>query len=213
MLELGLKVLIAYLLGAMLGSMLLGALRGVDIRRMGSGNAGATNALRTQGKFFAIAVLAIDIFKGLLAVKWLPAAQFWGIATDAGVDRHWLALACGMAVIVGHVYPIWFGFRGGKGVATVLGVVGALAPVLLLPVIASWLVVLSVSGYVGLASMLAGLGLVAGAYWLQPGDTPLLLFCMGVTLFIVYTHRSNIVRMRDGREHRLRGGLFPFRAA
>ena len=212
MLELGIKVLVAYLLGALLGSMLLGALRGVDIRRMGSGNAGATNALRTQGKIFAVGVLAIDIFKGVLAVRWLP-THLGGIGFDAGVDRQLLGLACGSAVIAGHVYPIWYGFRGGKGVATVLGVIGALAPVLLVPVIATWLAVLSVSGYVSLASMLAGLGLVAGAYWLRPGDTPLLLFCALISLFIVYTHRSNIARIREGREHRLRGGVFPFRAA
>ncbi len=135
MLELSVKTLLAYLLGALLGSLVLGRLRGVDIRRAGSGNAGATNALRTQGKLFALSVLVIDIGKGVLAVLYLPHASLPGVALDPEIPRAWLTLACGFAVIVGHVYPVWFGFRGGKGVATMIGVVGALDPRLLLPVL------------------------------------------------------------------------------
>src|SRR5579862_9310771 len=110
MLELGAKLLIAYLLGTLLGSLILGRLRGVDIRSMGSGNAGATNALRTQGKLFGFLVLAIDIAKGVLAVAWLPGAVLPAIGIDAGLSREWLTMGCGLAVIVGHVYPVWFGF-------------------------------------------------------------------------------------------------------
>lgn len=214
MLELSIKTLLAYLLGALLGSLVLGRLRGVDIRRLGSGNAGATNALRTQGRLFALAVLAIDVGKGVLAVAYLPRVSLPGIAPDPDLPRIWLTLACGFAVIVGHVYPVWFAFRGGKGVATMIGVVGGLEPRLLLPVLACWLVVLMLSGYVGLSSMLAGAALVAFACLVEPGNIPLLCFCAAIEIFVVYTHRGNIARMRAGNENRVhRLWLFRSRTA
>src|SRR5271165_4753513 len=160
MLELGLKSLIAYLLGSLLASLILGRLKGVDIRRMGSGNAGATNALRTQGKAFGLSVLILDIGKGVLAVAWVPSLNLPGVGLDPDVSRQWLALACGFAVILGHVYPVWFGFRGGKGVATLIGAVGAVQPRLLIPWLGCWIAVVLVTGYVGLASILAGAALV-----------------------------------------------------
>ena len=204
MLELGFKTLLAYLIGAVLGSLIVGSLRGVDIRSMGSGNAGATNALRTQGKIFGLLVFIIDIGKGVLAIAWLPQAAFPGIGLDSAVSREWLTFACGLAVIVGHVYPVWFGFRGGKGAATVIGVVAALDFRLVLPLLASWLVVVMVTGYVGLATMLAVIALALAAMALAPGNWPLFGFCAVLAAFIVYTHRSNIARMRAGNEHRVR---------
>jgi glycerol-3-phosphate acyltransferase PlsY len=204
MLELGVKILIAYLLGALLGSLILGRLRGVDIRAMGSGNAGATNALRTQGKLFALLVLAIDIAKGVFAVWWLPTAVLPRVGVDPELPRQWLTLACGCAVIVGHVYPVWFGFRGGKGAATVVGVVAAVEPRLIVPLVATWLVVLVLTGYVSLATMLSGVALVAAALVLEPSNVPLLCFSVAVSLFVVYTHRSNIARLAKGRENRVR---------
>ena len=204
MLELGTKLLIAYLLGTLLGSLLLGRLRGVDIRNMGSGNAGATNALRTQGKLFGFLVLLVDVGKGLFAVWWLPSAVLPYVGIDPDLPRDWLTVACGFAVIVGHVYPVWFGFRGGKGAATVVGVVAAVEPRLVVPMLASWFVVLVLTGYVGLATMLSGVALVAVVYVLEPHNIPLLSFCLGVTAFLVYTHRGNIARMRAGQENRVR---------
>ena len=204
MLELGVKLLIAYLLGTLLGSLILGRLRGVDIRSMGSGNAGATNALRTQGKLFGLLVLGIDIGKGIFAVWWLPGAVLPAVGIDPELPREWLTLACGFAVIVGHVYPVWFSFRGGKGAATVVGVVAAVELRLLLPLLLSWFVVLVLTGYVGLATMLSAVALVAAVYVLEPNNVPLLTFCVVVTLFVVYTHRSNIVRMLAGQENRVR---------
>src|SRR3984957_9291474 len=181
MLELGVKLLIAYLLGTLLGSLILGRLRGVDIRSMGSGNAGATNALRTQGKLFAFLVLLIDVAKGALAVLWLPTATLPAVGIDPAVPREWLTLGCGFAVIVGHVYPVWFSFRGGKGAATVVGVIAAVELRLLVPLLVSWFIVLLLSGYVGLASMLSGVVLVAAVYVLEPNNLPLLIFCWLVT--------------------------------
>lgn len=204
MLELGLKSLAAYFLGTLLGSLILGRLRGVDIRSMGSGNAGATNALRTQGKAFGLFVLIFDIGKGVAAVLWVATLGIPGLGFDTDVSRQWLMLACGFAVVLGHVYPVWYGFRGGKGVATVVGVIGALEPRLLVPLIAVWLAVLLLTGFVGLASMLAGVGLIIAAYWWEPANTPLLTFCVLITALVIFTHRGNIARMVAGTEHRAR---------
>ena len=118
-----LTVLAAYLLGSINGSLLLGRLRGIDIRTQGSGNAGGTNALRTQGKVFALGVVLIDIGKAYVAAGWLPQwlPDFGGVS-----GSRWLDMACAFAAIVGHVYPVFHGFRGGKGGATVLGALLAL---------------------------------------------------------------------------------------
>ena len=214
MLELGVKILLAYLLGTLLGSLILGRLRGVDIRSMGSGNAGATNALRTQGKLFGFLVLTVDIAKGVFTVWWLPSAALPAIGIDPDLPREWLTVACGFAVIVGHVYPVWFGFRGGKGAATMVGVVAGMELRLLVPLLVSWFLVLVLWGYVSLATMLSGAALVLAVCILEPDNVPLLSFCAAMTLFVVYTHRSNIARMRAGQESRVRRlWLFRSRAA
>jgi glycerol-3-phosphate acyltransferase PlsY len=204
MLELGIKMLAAYLIGALLGSLIVGRLRGVDIRSMGSGNAGATNALRTQGKLFGFLVLLIDIGKGVLVIEWLPTAAWPAVGLDPTLSREWLTLACGLAVVVGHVYPVWFGFRGGKGAATVVGVVAAIEVRLLVPLLGTWILMLLLFGYVGLATMAAGLGLLLAVCFLAPGDLPLIGFCAVLAGFIIYTHRSNIARMLAGNENRVR---------
>ena len=204
MLELGVKTLLAYLLGSVSGSLLVGQLRGgVDIRELGSGNAGGTNALRTQGAGFAFWVMVIDIGKGWLAAAWLPGMNLPFVGVDPAVDRGWLAVACAVAVVVGHVYPVWYGFRGGKGAATLLGVLLGLKPIALAPVLAVWLLVVMLTGYVGLATMLA----VAAfpIYVALTGTEPfaaLLVFGCTMALFVCYTHRSNIERMRSGAENR-----------
>jgi glycerol-3-phosphate acyltransferase PlsY len=170
--------------------------------------------MRTQGRGFGLGVLIIDIAKGVLAVRWLPAAALPAIDVDPDLSRQWLTLACGFAVIIGHVFPVWFEFRGGKGVATVVGVIAGIELRLLVPLILSWLVVVMLTGYVGLASMLAGLVLVIAVYLLQPGNAPLLIFCAAVACFIIFTHRGNIARMLAGQENRARRlWLFRSRAA
>jgi glycerol-3-phosphate acyltransferase PlsY len=205
MLELGVKTLIAYLLGALIGSLLVGQLRGgVDIRTMGSGNAGGTNALRTQGSMFAFWVMVIDIGKGWVAAGLLPGLAIPGIRLDPSVDRYWLAVACAIAVVLGHVYPVWYGFRGGKGAATLLGVVAGLKPIALLPILLVWLGTIMVTGFVGLATMLA-----VGSFPIyllashQPSEALLTFGCV-MTVFVCFTHRSNIERMRRGAENRVR---------
>ena len=121
MLELGFKVLIAYLLGSIVGALVIGQLHGVDIRTMGSGNAGGTNALRTQGFGFAAATVFIDIGKGWVAAGWLPGLGVPGVAPDPAIARDWLAVSCAAAAVAGHVWPLWHDFRGGKGGATLAG--------------------------------------------------------------------------------------------
>jgi glycerol-3-phosphate acyltransferase PlsY len=206
MLELAVKSLLAYLLGSLIGSLLVGQLRGgVDIRKLGSGNAGGTNALRTQGLSFAIWVMVIDIGKGWLAAGLLPLLILPGIGIDPQIDRVWLAVACAIAVVVGHVYPVWYGFRGGKGAATLIGVLVGLKPVAILPVFAVWLIVVMLSGFVGLATMVAVASFPA-YLWLTDA-TPsqaLLAFGFVMTVFVCYTHRGNIERMRAGTENRAR---------
>lgn len=204
MLELGIKTLLAYLLGSLIGSLLVGRLRGgVDIRTLGSGNAGGTNALRTQGLAFAVWVMIIDIGKGWLAAGLLPPLSLPGVGIDPQVDRTWLAVACATAVVVGHVYPVWYGFRGGKGAATLVGVLVGLKPVALLPVFAVWLVVVMVTGFVGLATMISVASFPAYVAITDASpSTALLVFGGVMTLFVCYTHRSNIERMLAGTESR-----------
>jgi len=206
MTELTVKVMLSYLLGSVIGSLLVGRLSGgVDIRTTGSGNAGATNALRARGKGFAFAVLLIDIAKGWVATRVIARLAMPGIAPASASVEAWIASCCAMAVIVGHVYPLWYGFRGGKGVATLLGVLIGLDPWLLVPVLITWILAAMFFGYVGLASMIAVLSLPISAAWgsAEP-NTPLFTFGVFAVLMIVFTHRTNIARMRAGKEPRAR---------
>lgn len=247
--ELLIKILVSYLLGSVVGALLIGRLRGVDIRRLGSGNAGGTNALRTQGKKFAFWVMVIDIGKGWLATGLVARLIIPGIShrlvgnltvpgTTQEAMRHlvdeqmshlwvdpvpngWLAAACGIAVTLGHVYPVFYGFRGGKGVATLIGAVLGLNPWLLIPMLATWFLAVLLFGFVGLASILGTVALAAiGVMGVLSPHLPLLaqyvLYALGVvgpqlylfyfgvlaTVLIVFTHRSNIARMRSGTESR-----------
>ncbi len=204
MLELGVKSLISYLLGSVSGGLLLGRLRGVDIRELGSGNAGGTNALRTQGWRFALGVMAIDIGKAVVAVAVLPLLEVPLIAADPALDPQWLAVACAVAVVAGHVYPLWYDFRGGKGAATLVGAVAVLAPAALVPVLAVWLLTVMLTGFVGLGTMLGSLALPVYFALERPGEAALLTFGVLMAGFVVYTHRANLARMRSGTENRAR---------
>ncbi|MDH3916475.1 MAG: glycerol-3-phosphate acyltransferase, partial [Chromatiales bacterium] len=144
-----------------------------------------------------------DVLKSVVAVAWLP-----HVGPAPGDALPWLQVACGAAAVVGHCYPAFFGFRGGKGMATLLGAYAILAPVVLLIVVLAWMLTLAITGYVGFATMT---GAVAAPVFLATTgsgiDSPLLLFSLLMALFIVYTHRSNISRMRDGTESRIARAL------
>ncbi len=193
--------IVAYCLGSLSGALLVGRLRGgVDIRTLGSGNAGGTNALRTQGAWFASGVVVIDFGKGWLAAAVLPA-----LAVRCGAHQQWLPAACAFAAMAGHVWPLWFGFRGGKGAATLVGALLGLAPVALAVVLGVWLLVVMAFGFVGLASMAATVALpvyvvIAGV---EP-FRPMCLFGVAAAALVIYTHRGNIARMRAGTEPRAR---------
>ena len=200
------RMLVSYLLGSIVGSLLVGRLRGgVDIRLLGSGNAGGTNALRTQGKAFALWVLVVDVGKGWIATGLVASLAVPGLAEPIPALRSWLPPACGIAAIAGHVYPIWYGFRGGKGVATLVGAVLGLEAWLLVPMLLTWFAAVVLGGFVGLASMLAAASLPACTLLaaLEP-RMPLLTFGLVSTLIIVFTHRTNLARMRAGTEPRAR---------
>ena len=205
MIELILKGALSYLLGSIVGSLAVARLTGgADIRTLGSGNAGATNALRTQGRKVALVVLVIDLAKGWIATAMVATwAMPAGIAAASAGLAAWSAPVCGLAVMLGHVYPLWYGFRGGKGVATLLGAVLGIKARLLLPVILTWLAAAIAFGYVGLASILGAVAL-AVALALTRSGTPLLVFGILSALLILYTHRSNLARMRAGTESRAR---------
>jgi len=205
MIELILKGALSYLLGSIVGSLAVARLTGgADIRTLGSGNAGATNALRTQGRKVALVVLVIDLAKGWIATAMVATwAMPAGITAASAALAAWSAPVCGLAVMLGHVYPLWYGFRGGKGVATLLGAVLGIKAWLLLPMILTWLAAVIAFGYVGLASILGAVAL-AVALALTRSGTPLLVFGILSALLILYTHRSNLARMRAGTESRAR---------
>ena len=204
MLELGVKFLISYFLGSVMGAMVMGRIRGgVDIRTMGSGNAGGTNALRTQGPLFALGVVVIDVGKGIIGAGLIPTLDLPFVGIDPDISRTWLALSCAAAAVFGHVWPFYHRFRGGKGAAAYVGTFIALSPGVTLPLLLVWAWVVVLSGYVGLATMTAA---VSVPVWLAvtrlPGDQGLFIYSAVMAMFIIFWHRANIERMRDGVENR-----------
>lgn len=187
-----LAIAAAYLLGSLSGSLLLGRLRGVDIRTMGSGNAGGTNAFRTQGALFASGVVVIDIGKGacaaLLAEWLLPGHAMF-------------ALAAVFAAVIGHIWPVFHGFRGGKGAATLVGGLVIVWPQALLVLLAVWFLSLLLTGYVGLSTVLAALSLLFSTYAFK-ADAGVFLFAAASAALLTYSHRSNLQRLRAGTEPR-----------
>lgn len=187
-------ILAAYLIGSFSGSLLLGRLRGIDIRTQGSGNAGGTNAFRTQGAKFALGVVIIDIGKGALAT-WL------GLRFAEAPHADWLPYATAFAAALGHVWPVWHGFRGGKGAATMVGGIAVLWPAAIPLLLAVWLLSLILTGYVGLSTMLAG-GTAAALAIATDAAAPRLAFALAIALLLVFTHRANLARLRAGTESR-----------
>lgn len=207
MLEILVKLLLGYLAGSIVGSLVVGRLRGVDIRTLGSGNAGGTNALRTQGKGFALAVVVIDVLKAVLPVLLLTGAALPGVAVDPRVTRETVAVAIAAGAVIGHVWPLYFGFRGGKGMATLLGAYGAIQPLLLPAVVLTWAALLLLRGYVGLATVFAA---AMAPVWVALGGQaggPLFWFTLLMAGLVAWTHRSNFARMRAGTENRMFRGV------
>ena len=198
------RILISYLLGSISGGMILGRLNGVDIRTMGSGNTGGTNAFRTMGAKFAVGVLLIDVVKGFIAVYFVPLLNLGEIIPSSEVGVGFLPIACGCGAGLGHVYPVYYKFKGGKGAGTMVGVLLALFPTGLAVCLTVWGLGLILTGYVGFSTILGGIMLpISTILFYEEGlTTPLGKFSIIICFFIIFTHRSNIIRMIQGTENR-----------
>ena len=190
-------VIIAYLAGSIPSAYIAGKVRGVDLRKHGSGNLGATNVVRVLGPKIGAAVFIADLLKGFLPVYFLP------IYTETLRPDLW-ALVYGVAAILGHVKPIFLlGKGGGKGVATASGVFLGLAFVPMLIAQAVWLIVFYFSRYVSLASLCGAIVLpIAILAWYRDPSSPVFIASVIIALFVFWTHRANIGRLRRGEEHR-----------
>lgn len=194
-----LTVIGGYLLGSIVGGAIMARLCGIDLRNSGSGNVGATNALRAGGARMGVPVLIIDVGKGIAAVLLLP------LLLGAYTEPQQLAYIAGVAAAVGHCYPVWTGFVGGKGVATLAGVFAVLLPTATVAILVVFLLCVLTTGYVGAASVLAAATavawvLVAPLGPLAPGAAP---FVMAMAALVVFKHRDNLKRLAEGTEVRM----------
>ncbi len=198
-------VLVAYLLGSIPTAVWVGKIfYGVDVRESGSGNAGATNTIRVLGLKAGIPVLLVDVFKGLTAILLTaPIHQlFGGVEVSAG-----LLLAVAAAAVLGHTFPVFASFKGGKGVATLLGVGFGIYPWASVCVVIIFTAVLLISGYVSLSSITAGISFPFFVLFLFPANHVFFtVLSIAVAVFLPITHRKNIKRLRNGTESKFRPG-------
>jgi glycerol-3-phosphate acyltransferase PlsY len=189
---------VGYLLGSIpFGFLLVKFFRGEDIRLSGSGNIGATNVARSGAKGLGIATLVLDAVKGSLAV----AFAWWLVDTRGGPPLAFMAHAA-LAAVLGHVFPVWLKFKGGKGVATALGVFIVLFPKALLVSLAIFILIVAVTRLVSLGSILAAIAFPIAAYFIQHPDPKALIPASLVSLIIVVKHHENIRRLLAGKENR-----------
>ncbi len=191
-------VAVAYVLGAIpFGYLLVKLVSGSDVRAAGSGNIGATNVLRTTGWSAAIATLLLDIGKGYLAV--------WIAGRLADHDPLWMSVAA-LAVMAGHAYPVFLGFRGGKAVASFVGAFLCLTPVALLMTLIVFVVAVVWSRFISLGSIIGAATFPLAVWLVQKVSTPVEIAAILAGAFIIYRHSSNIARLRQGNEHVFRFG-------
>jgi acyl phosphate:glycerol-3-phosphate acyltransferase len=193
---LALALLAAYAIGSIPAAYIAGMSKGIDLRKHGSGNLGATNVFRVLGPRIGTAVFAFDMLKGAIPVLYL-----WRFVVPPPSPTI-IQILCGVAAIAGHVRPLWLGFgKGGKGVATAGGVFLALAPIETGLALAAFALTLLASGYVSLGSMIAAV-LLPVLLFIRDGASPLFIICAVIALFVFWTHRANIERLRQGTENR-----------
>jgi glycerol-3-phosphate acyltransferase PlsY len=184
----------AYLFGSVPFAIVLVRLfRGVDVRTQGSGTAGATNVLRTAGKSLAVGTMLLDVGKGVAAVLLMQSLTY---------DPRWLGGAA-VAAVLGHVFPVWFGFRGGKGVATAIGGFAVLAPWAVLAVVGAFVLVVAATRFVSLGSVTAACLLPLAMRLLFHAPDAEVVAAAATTFLLVISHRANIQRLLDGTERRL----------
>ena len=195
---------LGYLFGSFPAGFIAGRMAGVDVRSLGSGNIGATNVLRVLGKRWGYAVFFVDAFKGFAAVrltfffvKGLSAAQPYA---------EYFAILTAVMCIVGHTFPVWLGFKGGKGVATSAGALFGLMPFVVPFIVLIWVIVFETTRYVSVASIVAAtsLPIVVGLFlrWKFLEGTALFYFSILITLLVLWRHRSNFSRLLNGTEQR-----------
>jgi acyl phosphate:glycerol-3-phosphate acyltransferase len=197
-----LTLILSYLLGSIATAVWAGKVfHGIDVREHGSGNAGATNVIRVLGWKTGIPVLLIDVLKGWMAAM-LP--EFFNLAgTGTALLTNYQILA-GLAVVIGHIFPIFSGFRGGKGVATIFGVLLAIHPLLTISCLGVFLCVMLITGYVSLSSMSAGVAFpVLLLLFFNTPSVFFKIFSILVAIALIYTHRKNISRLLKGEETKL----------
>jgi glycerol-3-phosphate acyltransferase PlsY len=203
---------VAYVLGSIpFGYLLVRIFRGEDIRQTGSGNIGATNVVRSGAKGLGIATLALDALKGALAV-WvaaLVAGSKYNLCGDfvqhpCAPALRLMSLAA-ICAVLGHVFPVWLRFKGGKGVATALGVFCVLFPKVILVSLVIFILVVAITRYVSLGSILGAIAFPVVAYFMQTADWLSLLLASGVSLIIILKHHQNISRLLAGTENRFGG--------
>jgi acyl phosphate:glycerol-3-phosphate acyltransferase len=201
-------VVVSYVLGSIpFGYILVRILRGQDVRQTGSGNIGATNVARTGSKGLAIATLFLDALKGYAAVRF----AFWltesGRFESASHTIFLLAALAAFCAILGHMFTLWLGFKGGKGVATAVGAFAALAPRAIVVALVLFVLVVALTRYISLGSMLAAAAFPLLVWWLNPAErttAPILLLIAASSLLIIWRHKDNIRRLLAGTEHRWR---------
>lgn len=196
-------VVLAYLLGSLPSSVWLGqAYHGIDVRNFGSGNAGATNTFRVLGKKAGILVMALDIFKGLTAVTLATVWMQLGLIAETQIVL--FKLVFGISAVIGHIFPIYVGFKGGKGVATLLGMVLGLNPLVAGICVAIFLIALLVTKYVSLGSILGTLTFPVMLLItdIEPNDVILIIFGFTFFMVVLFTHKKNVRRILNGTENK-----------
>tara|TARA_B100000609_G_scaffold85190_1_gene67974 strand:- start:242 stop:874 length:633 start_codon:yes stop_codon:yes gene_type:complete len=184
-------IILSYLVGAISSSIIICRIKKVDIRQIGSGNAGATNTVRALGKKFGAIVLFLDMLKGSLPTM---------IAKILSPESLVLAIACAFATVLGHVFPIYFSFKGGKGAATFIGTIIVIFPIGALICFLIWISVLILSGYVGLATISAAIIFPVSIFFFA--ESNLMFFGITSTLFVLIAHYKNIIRLINRQESR-----------
>jgi glycerol-3-phosphate acyltransferase PlsY len=200
-----LLVIIAYLLGSLSSSLIIGKLFfNIDIREHGSGNAGATNAMRVLGKKQGLLVFLFDVLKGFLAANLIFISKYYIIGTEAAVN---FQVLLGLAVVFGHIFPVFFNFKGGKGVATLMGVILAIMPFTTLFLLGVFVLTLFATKYVSVSSMTAGLSLpFLSLFVFKETNLNIIMFGFVAFVLLVVTHQKNIERLIRGEENKIAFG-------
>lgn len=195
-------LIIAYFIGSIPTALIVSrSFFNIDIREYGSGNMGATNTFRVLGSKFGTIVMVGDMLKGILAVALYNLLPYY---LTNELDRTNLMIGLGLAAVIGHIYPIWAGFRGGKGVATLFGMVLAIQPIVAINCVGVFLLVLYLTRYVSLSSILAGVALPICVLWVyNEKEVFYRVFAVAVAALIVLTHQKNISRLLKGNEGRV----------